>query len=146
MFASALLRVSSVSAAFLLAGAIAQAQPSAPPATTGALQIQLSVHQHNGAEAIDVDGAALPNSAILITVEAKISVDLPIVTLNHFVIMSDAAGKFGTTLPIAPNYTPTTEILVEAQATGLAANTVAFVVGKPTGPPIVPLMDNFDFP
>jgi len=146
MFASALLRVSCVLAAFLLAGAMAQAQPGTPPATTPVLQIQLAVHQHNGAAAIDVDGAALPNSAILITLEAKISVDLPIVTLNHFVIMSDAAGKFATTLPIAPLYTPTTEILVQAQTTGLAANTVTYIVGQPTGPPIVPLMDNFDFP
>jgi hypothetical protein len=147
MLVPSVLRVSCICAVMLSTlGAGAPVAQNAPPSASSAQPIHLTVHQHDGAEAIDVDGTSLPNSVVFITETAKLSVDLPIVTLNHFTAMADGNGKFQLTISIAADYTPTTQVIVEAQSAGINPTAVAFVVGQPTSEPIVPLFDNFDYP
>jgi hypothetical protein len=103
--------------------------------TAGA--ITLVARHIDGAEAVDVTGTAPPGAGVEITALAKISIDLPVVFLNRFDTVADASGTFSVRVPIAPDYVPGSEILIQAQAAGATSVMVSYFVGAPTsGPPI----------
>lgn len=104
---------------------------------TGQGAIAVTVRQHPGAEAIDVTGTAPPGTAVEITAQAKISIQLPLVFLNTATAVSDSSGTFSVTIPIAPDYILGTEVWILAQAPGTQPGTASFIVGEPgNGPPI----------
>ena len=108
--------------------------------------ITLVARQHDGLEAVDVTGKAPPGTLVTIVESAKLSVDLPIVELRRAQITASPSGEFSLILPVAPDFTPGTELRFAANAAGAAGAVVRFVVGKPTSEPIINSMDDLDYP
>jgi hypothetical protein len=128
-------------------GAQALAQSNASSRTQGTSQsVSLVVSQADGAEAVDVSGTGPPWSVVTLTGMAKLSVDLPIVTLNHWSVKTDELGDFRLRLSTAPDFTPTTQVIIQASVSGVASSSATFVVGRPTSGPIIPLLDDMDSP
>lgn len=99
--------------------------------------IALSARRHDGAEAIDVTGTAPPGASVEVVARAMLSIDLPVVFLNRIDVVADPSGAFSVIIPIAPDYVQGTEIMITAQAPGVAPSTVSYIVGAPSsGPPI----------
>ena len=135
MFSRSLLRAL-MSAGLAFIGCVGAAPPAA--------SIVMTVAHHNGAQSVDVYGTALPNAAISIVAMAKLSVDLPIVTLNRFNVTADEAGHFSLVVPYAPAFTPTTQVIVQAEAAGISPTAMEFSVGDPTAYPTMPILDGRD--
>jgi hypothetical protein len=115
----------------------AGAAPAVVGQGSGQGAIAVTARQHQGAQAIDVTGTAPPGTAVEITAQAELSMNLPVVFLNTAVAVADSSGAFSVTIPIAPDYIPGTEIMILAQAPGTQAGTATFIVGEPSnGPPI----------
>lgn len=115
--------------------------PTAAQTPRGAA-ILLSAHREEGSEAIDVSGRVQPLSVIELIERAKLSWELPVVTLSRFMVMTDDQGHFAATLPLAPDYVQTSVVYVEARNEQGTIATVAFTVGRiMKGPPIA-LTDN----
>lgn len=113
-------------------------------ATSPSPSIIMTVVHHNGTESVDVSGTALPHATVSIVAMAKLSVDLPIVTLNRFHVATDGSGHFAINVPYAPDYTPTTQVIVQAEAAGISPAAVEFTVANPTAYPITPILDGRD--
>jgi hypothetical protein len=149
MFARSSLRVCLLGSLFLILIGAKHPTVQAPAQThaqlTPATVAPLALRAHNGAYAVDVQGHARPNDFVMLTMKAKLSIDLPIVTLNHFSVATDAGGNFTTTLPIAADFTPTTLVIVEASDAQGPLGTATFVVGAPTAGPWIPLTDDPDY-
>lgn len=133
------LRVLLCAALIVTGGGVAFAAPA-----SGTPAVALTIRHHDGAQAVDVVGTALAYSTVSIVASAKLSVDLPIVTLNHFKVTADRAGNFAVTLPYAPDFTPETQVILQAQAPGMTPSAIEFTVANPTAYPASPLLDGLD--
>ncbi len=107
--------------------------------------ITITAERHDGAEAIDISGRARPWSILVITERAKLSRDLPIVTLNRVSLKADSRGSFSAKLSLASDFVPTSEVYVDASDALGTIGTVAFTVGRLTNGPPIPLADNRDY-
>ena len=102
--------------------------------------VSLEARQLQGAEAIDVEGAAPPNAPVTITLLATVSYDVPTIVVSRHDVVTDVNGRFGAVIPIASAYERGT--LLEVLATsvpGVGSASANLVTGMPNKGVIVPL-------
>lgn len=100
----------------------------------------LAVRPHAGAQSIDINGSGPANGAVTVTLVSTISRDIPDVVLSRKVVKTNADGSFGTTLPIAPGFTPGSIVTVYAvSSAGGPAMRAQFSPDSPNRGVTVPL-------
>ena len=102
--------------------------------------ISLEARQLQGAEAIDVEGAAPASAPVTITLLATVSSDVPTIVVSRHDVVTDVNGRFGAVIPIASAFERGT--LLEVLATsvpGVGSASANLVTGAPNPGVIVPL-------
>lgn len=107
--------------------------------------ISVSAERYDGTEAIDASGTAAPSSIIQLVLKAKLSWDLPLVTLNRMLVATDDQGRFSVRMPLAPNYVETSVFYLEALGTEGELGHAAFTAGRLYNGKPIPLTDDANF-
>lgn len=106
--------------------------------------ISLEARQLQGAEAIDVTGAAPAGAQVTLTLLALLSPDIPTVLVSRHDVVSDVNGRFRAVVPIASAYERGTILQVVAtSAPGVASAQAQLTTGAPNAGASVPLFDNW---
>ena len=102
--------------------------------------IYLEVKQLQGAEAIDVEGTAPPNSPVTITLLAIVSTDVPTIVVSRQDVITDVNGRFGAIIPIASAYERGTILkIVATSLPGIIPTSAQLVIKAPNAGVTVPL-------
>lgn len=102
--------------------------------------LSLDVHQHQGAEAIDVSGSAPPNAPVTITLLATVSSDVPTIVVSRQDVVTDVNGRFGALIPIASAYERGTILrIVATSLPGVVPASAQLVINAPNAGVTVPL-------
>jgi hypothetical protein len=129
---------------FAVFGVIAVVSPVAAQ-NPNASAISVSAERYDGTDAIDASGKAAPSSTIELVLKAKLSWDLPLVTLNRMLITTDDQGRFSVRMPLAPNYVETSVFFLEAVGLQGELGHAAFTAGRLYNGKPIPLTDNENY-
>jgi hypothetical protein len=133
-----------ITALFALIGVSTAVSPVAAQ-NPNAAAISVSAERYDGTEAIDASGTAAPSSMIELVLKAKLSWDLPLVTLNRMLVPTDEQGRFSVRMPLAPNYVETSVFYLEALGTQGELGHAAFTAGRLYNGKPIPLTDNENY-
>jgi hypothetical protein len=102
--------------------------------------LTLNVSQHQGAEALDVNGTAPPNVPVTITLLATVSSDIPTIVVSRQDVITDVNGRFGAVVPIASAYERGTILkIVATSLPGAIPASQQFITNAPNAGVSVPL-------
>jgi len=148
------LMLSSLPAIAAVGGSVSLSRPGtvvvARPGDSGTLlaqsdavahgSIALEARQHQGAEAIDVEGSAPPNSPVTITLLATVSTDVPTIVVSRQDVVTDVDGRFRAIIPIASAYERGTILkIVATSLPGVIPAAAQLVINAPNAGVNVPL-------
>ncbi|MBV9270169.1 MAG: hypothetical protein JO165_03690 [Candidatus Eremiobacteraeota bacterium] len=105
----------------------------------GAQQINVSIAQVRGSEAVIVSGHGPARTAIALQLIGTISDDVPDVTVGRYTASTDANGDYRVTLPFAPDFVRNTYLTVVANAAGSEPVSARLLIGAPNAGAMVPL-------
>jgi len=111
-------------------GGTRAADPQAPTSAPGG-PVTVGVIGGVGAEAVDVFGSAPPHASVRVSLFAKISDDLPTVTLSSATAVAGSEGKYSVSVPLAPDFVRGSVVTVQAATDAGATATATYVVGAP---------------
>jgi hypothetical protein len=107
--------------------------------------ISVSAERFDGTDAIDASGKAAPLSTIELVLKAKLSWDIPLVTLDRMLVTTDEQGQFSVRMPLAPNYVETSVFYLEALGTQGELGHAAFTAGRLYNGKPIPLTDDENY-
>jgi hypothetical protein len=110
--------------AFPPAGVAVVAPASAPALTIGAYYV-------DGTESIDISGSGPAGVPVTVTLKARMSRDLPIVTVDRAIVITDRDGKYDVVVPAGSIALQNTTFFASASGRGLEPVTAHVEIQKP---------------
>ncbi len=108
---------------------------------SGSLSVTAS--QVEGHEALFVSGSGPESAPVTLTMLATVSRDIPDVILSRRDLITDRAGKFSVTIPIAPNFMRGTILTVRATSIDSVVPTEVHLLVSPPNPHVTVPAEKF---